>query len=196
MINHPVAMEETHKNLVLFGVMLFLFGCSNRQQNSAAVSLVADAPALAPVRIAAQDDGRDAPPAFTNHRPATSQYAAGTLPTEAKQALLSAWRSPHSTSQGRVAALEKWLPRDVSPDLVKALIGDEGVLVHSFGSSVAFGSWTNGQVVGQSGYHDEWLLEYETPAGTISLTFVLKADVPVLAWQFEGARLVHVSKGP
>lgn len=109
--------------------------------------------------------------------------------------LLSIWRSPKSTSEERVDAVMKLVPRGASLEAAQALLGDKGTLSRSHGPSINFAPGTNGSITGQTGSHDFWELEYQTPSGIVALRFELKPGGQKPQFRFDRAYSVRVLKG-
>ena len=122
---------------------------------------------------------------------ATSQLPSGALLTN----LLAIWRSPTSTPEERAEALTKHLPRGASVESAKALLGDDGRLVHYFGPSMEFAAGTNGEITGRTtGGHDYWQLEYGTPTANIGLRFYFERSGPNPGLKFDRAYPMRITK--
>jgi hypothetical protein len=86
--------------------------------------------------------------------------------------LIAIWRSPDSTPEERARALTKCLPQDTTVAKARSLLGNGGPLSHYFGILVS----RPGEGV------DDWVLEYKTPQGPVSLVFVKKPGSSNEVW--------------
>jgi len=115
----------------------------------------------------------------TNAEPATkdivkTNYASERFPIltnatkvgdNAKKTLMSIWRSPDSTPEERADAVNKLLSPETTIQSAEALLGDDGVLSHYFGTYFGSAEDTN------AGGIDFWLLKYDTQRGLVALRF-------------------------
>ena len=147
-------------------------------------------------RLVSKDGPRPQVQDITNQRLQSTQNATKQSQSDAPVTnLLAVWRSPTSTPEERAEALTKDLPRGASVESARALLGDDGRLVHYFGPSMEFAAGTNGEITGRTtGGHDYWQLEHGTPTPNVGLRFYFEHSGPNPGLKFDRAYPMRISK--
>lgn len=152
-LKHLAILDTMCKAVCVASLLIFALGCRQRTQVS---------------EVTREGDTNAEP---TIKGIVKTNYASERLPilTNAimveKKTPMSIWRSQDSTPEERADAVNKLLSAETTIRSAGAVLGEDSVLSHHFGSYFGSAEGTNESTI------DFCLLEYDTPHGFVTLLF-------------------------
>ncbi len=143
-------------------LLIFALGCHQRSQVSD------DARGVGTTAGSATNAAMKA-----NYAPAElrSRANAAMVASNDTSMLMSIWRSPSSTTDERIGAVNKLLSPETTMESAIALLGKDHALSHHFGPSFGVTQVTNAEQALQANGVDYFVLQYNTPSGLVALRF-------------------------